>query len=109
MLKKSMRLKKTVSRRSSEFSTPYFNLRIQANKDRASRFGFVVSKKIDKRATVRNRVKRVLRSCIEENLESIKKGYDFSFILKSGAVGTNREQLCQAVFSIFNQNKLLIK
>lgn len=106
MLKKHSRLKNTLLN-SSFFSTPYFNLKFQINRGNVSRFGFIVSKRIDKRAVVRNRIKRVLRSCIERNTGSIKKGYDFSFIIKNEAVGMNREELCRVVLDSFGQNKLL--
>ena len=107
MLKKRMRLKKTILKRSSELSTPYFNLKIQANTEGGSRFGFIVSKKIDKRATVRNRIKRVLRSCIEESLPKIKHGYDFLFILKKEAVGKSRNDLCATVSLALSQGSLI--
>lgn len=106
MLKKETRLKKIIFKRSSGFSTPYFNLKIQTNRESVSRFGFVVSKKIDKRATVRNRVKRVLRSCIEESLPKIKQGYDLLFVLKKEAVGKPRKDLWEAVSLVLNQSSL---
>lgn len=41
-----------------------------------SRFGFVVSNKIDKRASRRNGLKRRIRSVIEIELANLEKGYD---------------------------------
>ena len=41
-----------------------------------SRFGFVVSNKIDKRAARRNGLKRRIRAVIEANLINIREGYD---------------------------------
>jgi ribonuclease P protein component len=62
MLKRENRLAKIVRRVDEEkFFSPLFNIRINGNKDGKVRFGFVVSKKIDKRAVVRNRTKRVLQ------------------------------------------------
>ena len=47
-----------------------------------SRFGIVVSLKIDKRATVRNKIKRRIRAIIRENLQNIKIGYDYLILTK---------------------------
>ena len=47
-----------------------------------SRFGFVVSNKIDKRATRRNGLKRRLRAVIGEQLEKIKPGFDLVILVK---------------------------
>jgi len=47
-----------------------------------SRFGFVVSNKIDKRAARRNGLKRRLRAVIGENLDTIKPGFDVVIMVK---------------------------
>jgi len=48
-----------------------------------TRFGFVVSNKIDKRATRRNNLKRKLRGIADELLSEIKSGYDIVLIVKN--------------------------
>jgi ribonuclease P protein component len=48
-----------------------------------TRFGFVVSNKIDKRATRRNNLKRKLRGAADELLSQIKSGYDIVVIVKN--------------------------
>src|SRR5258706_9881333 len=67
--------------------TPLFVLKVAKNDFLYNRYGFVVSKKIDKRATVRNRVKRVIRSCFEELNTRLVQGQDFLVIIKREAVG----------------------
>lgn len=66
MLKRENRLSK-ITRRVGEnkYFSPFFQVRISENKESKARFGFIVSKKIDKRAVVRNQTKRVLRSAAE--------------------------------------------
>ena len=63
-------------------SSSFFLLKKVANNLPNSRFGFVVSKKIDKSAVVRNRTRRVLRAAIEDLLPDIKVGFDLLFVLK---------------------------
>jgi ribonuclease P protein component len=49
-----------------------------------SRFGFIVSKKVSGKATVRNKVKRRLRSVIQKELQNIKKSSDIIIIALPG-------------------------
>lgn len=46
------------------------------------RFGFVVSNKIDKRATRRNALKRQLRRVAEDLISELKEGYDIVTVVK---------------------------
>lgn len=82
MLKKKNRLPSIGFKAEKTFQTQELILKISENQNAESRFGFVVSKKIDKRASTRNKIKRILRSCIEEKLEKIKPGFDFLIITK---------------------------
>lgn len=71
------------------------------------RLGYTVTKKIDKRAVVRNRVKRLLR---EANAELIKNcsslyinNYDYEFIAKKNILGYTYDKLLKEIkFSIKN-------
>ncbi len=89
------------------FTLPYFVLRITENDHKDNRYGFLTSKKIDRRATVRNRTKRVLRSCIEEMLENIKTGYDMLFVLKKESVGVAKSNIASSIKTIFNKEGLI--
>lgn len=71
-----------------KFSTfPYFSVSyLKKDNDEESRFGYVVSKKISMKATVRNRIKRLMKEAIRINIEKLPKGYDFVVLAKSGIV-----------------------
>jgi len=49
-----------------------------------SRFGFVISQKISKKAVLRNKIKRRLNEVIQKILKEIKPGYDIVFFVKKG-------------------------
>jgi ribonuclease P protein component len=50
--------------------------------DGYTRFGIIVSNKISKLSTQRNRIKRAFRDGLRYNLNRIKKGYDVVFLAK---------------------------
>lgn len=108
MLKKKYRLQADIRPKfQSSFNTPFFILRVAPNSLPYNRYGFVVSKQVDKRATVRNRVKRVLRSCIEELLGQIKQGFDMIFIIRKSAVGVSRQELMKILAEQLKKAALL--
>lgn len=104
MLKKKNRLTEKLSKSDRTINSPAFVLKIARNETTTSRFGFVISKKIDKRATVRNRIKRKFRFCLEEKLEKISKGYDFLFIIKKNLESAN---YCEEIYNKLMKEKLL--
>lgn len=83
MLKRQNRFPKGHVKTEKTLNSQDYVLKIAKNKKSLSRFAFAVPKKIDKRATVRNRIKREFRRCIEERLEEIATGYDFLFTIKN--------------------------
>ncbi|HUQ85561.1 MAG TPA: ribonuclease P protein component [Candidatus Limnocylindrales bacterium] len=108
MLQKVHRLPaKQKFRNSSFFKTPDFTIRISPNDLPVSRFGFVVRKALDKRAVVRNRTRRVFRSCIEEMINEIKLGYDMLFVLEKGIIEKKREIIFKDLHKLLTEKKLL--
>jgi ribonuclease P protein component len=71
-------------------------MKIAPNELPYSRFGFVVSRKVAKQATVRNRSKRQIRSCIENMFLQIVPGYDMLLVLKKRVV-SEKLSLCQSL------------
>jgi len=60
----------------------FFGVVFMKNNKENSRFSFVISKKISKKAVERNRIKRVLIKAIKTNLEKVPPGFDFVFLVK---------------------------
>jgi ribonuclease P protein component len=109
MLKKKYRLlKETKFEKKDFYTTPFFVLKIAKNEKSFSRFGFIVSKKIDKRATVRNRIKRQVRVCIETNFSKIIPGYDMLFILKKQMLGKTTKEIGELTLVELRKQKLLL-
>jgi len=109
MLKKKYRLlKETKFDKKDAYPSPFFVLKIAKNEKSFNSYGFIVSKKIDKRATVRNKVKRKIRVCIEDNLDKIKPGYDMLFILKKQILNKTTKEISELTLGELEKQKLLI-
>ncbi len=74
-----------------EFTPFRAYLRTKKNVFPESRFGFIVSKKISKKAVVRNKIKRKMREAIKNNLSGIKKGFDVVIIALPGIEDNPRD------------------
>ena len=107
MLKREYRLNTVSLRSPRSFSTPYFNLKVAKNNLEVNRFGFVVSKRIDKRATVRNSLKRKIRGVIEEMFDKINIGNDFVFYPKQTAIIATRNEIHGEIKNLFEKNQFL--
>lgn len=59
-------------------------LRVGAQKSTSPRLAVVVSKKVEKLAVRRNRIRRVLREAAKEDLGLMKEGQDFVLIVLPG-------------------------
>jgi len=80
---------------------------LPTSKDNESRFGFVISKKISKNAVTRNRLKRVYREIIRNNIKDISKGYDVVFLVKKTALGKTKNEISKDVENILKKTNLL--
>lgn len=63
------------------FTCSFFLVKYTANDLTQPRFGIIISKKVDKRATVRNRIRRLLHQFIQDHLSDFPKGKDYLFII----------------------------
>lgn len=108
MLKRQLRLAsfKRVDGEKS-IASPLFILRFLKNGEGNLKFGFVVSKKIDKRAVVRNRVKRNLSKSIEDMLETISPGYSFIFIARKEVLEKSQQEIAMAIKEFFLKNEFI--
>ncbi len=108
MLSQSFRLPSTIRFSHAKFvKTPLFSVRYAINNQDVSRFGFVVRKSVDKRSVYRNRIRRIFRSCIEQNLNTIVPGYDMLFFLEKGIMDKSQTDLCQILLQLLEERKLL--
>ena len=62
--------------------SPLFGFLTYKENDDQKKFGFIVSKKISKRAVDRNKIRRILSEVVRKNLEKFKDGTRIIFLTK---------------------------
>jgi ribonuclease P protein component len=82
-------------------------LKFFKNSLKTTRIGFVVSQKVSKKASSRNKIKRRLRAIIKINLPSLKPGYDLIFFTKKGIIEKNFWEIKEVVEQILKEAKLV--
>lgn len=89
--------------------TSLFSVKYASSGLTISRFAFVIKKTADKRAVIRNRIRRVFRSCIEELLVEITPGYDMLFFLEKGIMEVTRDSLLIEIRKMLERNNIVTK
>jgi ribonuclease P protein component len=96
-----------VKEEGSLFQSESFAIAILSRKDKEpSRFGFVISNKISKRANVRNKIKRILREAVKASLPELKSGFDVIFLVKKVALGRQTKDIMNEVSVVFKKADL---
>lgn len=86
-----------------------FSLLKTSNQVGASRFGFIVSKKISKKAVERNRIRRLLFEAVQAVLPRIKEKADFVFLVKKAILDQPLEVIKKETERIFSDEKADLK
>jgi len=79
-------------------NSPTFGVLVLKKEDKEKKFGFIISKKISKRAVDRNKIKRRMAEVIKKNLEKFEDGTRMIFLAK-------REILNRKIGEIENEIK----
>ena len=94
---------------SYSFSCPEFILKSKKNGLTLNRFGVIVSKKVDKRAVVRNKIKRIFRNILFNLNENMKLGHDILFIVRLGALNKRGAEINLAIKNAIEKAGLIKK
>lgn len=103
MIPRINRLPTTRLSSSQAIAAPLFILRFTKNTLSYPRFAFVISKKIDKRAVVRNRLKRVLREIAYQKMLEKPAGIDLLFIVKKNFADVPSQEIEEVITQALQQ------
>ncbi|MDZ4231747.1 MAG: ribonuclease P protein component [Candidatus Pacearchaeota archaeon] len=81
--------------------------KIRANGIPETRFGIIISKKVDKKAVERNRIHRVIAQAIRDHLSGISAGLDVVFVVGSELKGVDSSGIKQATEDLLKRAELM--
>lgn len=77
------------------------------NNLKSSRYGIVVSLKVAKKATIRNKIKRQISEIIRKNIGFIKPGYDIIFITTPAIKNLSFQKIKNKINYLLNKSHLI--
>lgn len=111
MLPKENRIKKEkeiekVFKQSKRFCQGFLVLKIAENALGVPRFGFIVSKKVSKKSSLRNKIKRRLRGLVRARLKKITRNTDNLLIAAPGLETKDFQEMEKTVDKLFKKAKI---
>ncbi len=88
------------------FGNRHFQFYYLKNRKSTNRLGIIVSKKVSKRAVVRNKVKRRIRASYQQEMANIAQGYDMIIIAKKRCAEDPYQDLNRSFKHLFYKTKL---
>ena len=87
----------------------FLTIKILSNDSEIPRFGFIVSKKVSKKATVRNKVKRRLRESIRLKIKNglIKGGFDAIILTRPEIAERNFAEIDETINKLLEKARVL--
>ncbi|MCX6800099.1 MAG: ribonuclease P protein component [Candidatus Falkowbacteria bacterium] len=114
MLVKSQRLTKdkdfeNIFKNGKSVYSSFFRVNAIENNLTNNRYGIIVSNKISKIATERNKIKRQIRYLIQKNKNKLKIGFDIVVLVSAPAVTIDYKKKSIELYYLFNKLQLVIQ
>lgn len=98
---------KKIAKEAKSVHSRLFLLKKLSSLEKQTKFGIVISTKVSKKATIRNKVKRQTREIIHLNLPQIKPNYKVVIIVKNNIVDKDYQEIEKDLESILKKAKLI--
>ncbi|MDX1535233.1 MAG: ribonuclease P protein component [Candidatus Spechtbacterales bacterium] len=96
-----------VIKNGKNYKGKFFFIKVLKNKDKKTRIGVGVSKKLTKKAVLRNYYKRLLRHVIVEVLPTLDSDVDIVFIGQENIKSANFQELIKDANDIFKKANII--
>lgn len=90
----------------SHASHLFFRIKKNTTKPPKNRFAFVVSTKVDKRAVIRNSIRRKLKEGVRVLFKNSAHGFDIVYIARASAVGASYRELTHDLETLNKKSQL---
>jgi ribonuclease P protein component len=87
-------------------SGDFILLKFKRNNLKINRFGFIVSLKISKKSTERNKRRRQLREIVKSNLINLKPGFDIIIFFRPKAIKEKYQKIKEEMETLFKKSGL---
>ena len=92
-----------VAKHGQPFFVSEFGFKIAKNNLKTNRYGIVISLLTDKKAVVRNKLRRQIKDIISQNDPKVKKGYDLMFLSKESLKKLNFSQIREKIDFLYQK------
>ena len=75
--------------------------------DRQTKFGISISKKVSKKAVIRNRIKRQIKGVIRERIKAIAPSWKIVIVVKPKAIECKYEHFLRELEELLKQAKII--
>jgi len=89
------------------YNCDFLNLKKIATNKKNTRFGFVVSLKISKKAVKRNKIKRQLRNIIQKEKNNIKNSFDVIILPKPQIIDKRYKDIEQVLLKLLKKAEII--
>lgn len=89
------------------FQSKLFGLLLSPSTKNQTRFAFIISTKVHKKAVKRNRAKRLLTSVLKELLPQIKPGFNGVFLAKKTLIEADFKEIKKEMVLLLEKTKIL--
>ena len=96
-----------VFKKGKSFKEDFLILKIVPNNSNQIRFGFIISQKTSKKATLRNKLKRRISEILRLKIEKMKKGIDAILIALPGIEKKDFWEIEEIVKNLFKKAEVL--
>mgnify|MGYP005631226767 CR=1 FL=1 len=96
-----------LAKKGQSFFTQEFGFKILKNNLKHNRYGIVVNLKVDKRAVVRNKIRRRMRDIIKKHEKDLKQGFDVMILTREQTKNLDFQEIKEKMESLFKKAKIL--
>lgn len=93
-----------VFKKGRSFKEDFLILKILKDDSNQIRFGFIVSQRVSKKATVRNKIKRRISKLVRQKLGKLKKGMDIVLITVPGIETKDFWEMEESLSKLFKKS-----